>query len=143
LEGEADPRTGIALSGDMLAGTPFTAAPAGQSHHDKLGKKLMGAVKANALSPISAPRLPYFANQNPAILPFPARPKNRKSSLSEPSAFALTAPSRVIRLGFLAPKIIEQILAGEQAIELDARTLLRLHTLPLSWEEQERRFLAR
>ncbi len=52
-----------------------------------------GAVKANALSPISALRLPYFANRNPAIPPFPARPKNRKSSLSEPSAFALTAPN--------------------------------------------------
>jgi len=51
--------------------------------------------------------------------------------------------SRVIRLAFLAPKIGEQIVAGEQAPDLDARTLLRLHSLPLSWEEQERRFLAR
>ncbi|MDG2004095.1 MAG: hypothetical protein P8J20_12270 [Novosphingobium sp.] len=51
--------------------------------------------------------------------------------------------SRVIRLSFLAPKIAEQILAGEQAADLDARTLLRMHALPLSWEDQERRFLAR
>jgi len=50
--------------------------------------------------------------------------------------------SRVVRLAILAPRIIEQILAGEQAADLDARTLLRLHSIPLSWAEQERRFLA-
>jgi hypothetical protein len=31
---------------------------------------LRGAVKANALSPIPAPRLPYFPNLNPAIPPY-------------------------------------------------------------------------
>jgi len=51
--------------------------------------------------------------------------------------------SRVIRLSFLAPKITEQMLAGDQPPDLDARTLLGLHSLPLSWEEQERRFLSR
>ncbi|MEZ5736763.1 MAG: recombinase family protein [Novosphingobium sp.] len=50
--------------------------------------------------------------------------------------------SRVVRLSFLAPKIVEQMLAGEQAADLDARTLLGLTSLSLSWEEQERRFLA-
>ncbi|MCB2073056.1 MAG: recombinase family protein [Novosphingobium sp.] len=51
--------------------------------------------------------------------------------------------SRVIRLNFLAPKIIEQMLAGEQTADLDVRTLLGLTALPLRWEEQEHLFLAR
>jgi hypothetical protein len=51
--------------------------------------------------------------------------------------------SRVTRLSFLAPAITEQMLAGEQPPDLDARTLLGLHSLPLGWEEQERRLLSR
>ena len=50
--------------------------------------------------------------------------------------------SRVIRLRFLSPRIVQQILAGEQSSDLDARTLLGLKSLPLSWTDQERMLLA-
>jgi site-specific DNA recombinase len=51
--------------------------------------------------------------------------------------------SRVIRLRFLSPRIVEQVVAGEQSAELDARTLLGHKSLPLSWNDQERMLLAR
>jgi hypothetical protein len=49
----------------------------------------------------------------------------------------------VIRLRFLSPRIVEQVLAGEQSSNIDARTLLGMKSLPLSWDEQERMLLAR
>ncbi len=51
--------------------------------------------------------------------------------------------SRVIRLRFLSPRIVEQVLAGEQSSDLDARTLLGLKSLPISWNDQEHMLLAR
>ena len=48
-----------------------------------------------------------------------------------------TYVSRVVRLGFLSPKITQQILAGEQPPSLNARRLLGLRSIPLSWAEQE------
>jgi len=46
--------------------------------------------------------------------------------------------SRVIRLNFLAPDIVEAILRGEQPASLDAKTLVGLHDLSLCWAEQKR-----
>jgi len=47
--------------------------------------------------------------------------------------------SRVIRLAFLAPDIIEQIVKGCQPPELTAESLLKDRTqLPLDWESQHR-----
>ena len=48
-----------------------------------------------------------------------------------------TYVSRVLRLGFLSPKITQRILAGEQPPALNARRLLGLRSIPLSWAEQE------
>lgn|ERR1700682_6429951 len=45
--------------------------------------------------------------------------------------------SRIIRLAFLAPKLVEQIVNGCQPPELTAESLLRDRTqLPLAWESQ-------
>ncbi len=45
--------------------------------------------------------------------------------------------SRIVRLAFLAPEIVEQIVKGCQPPELTAESLLRDHTqLPLDWESQ-------
>ena len=44
--------------------------------------------------------------------------------------------SRVVRVNFLAPRIVDAILAGNQPASLDARGLLGLHMLPLKWEAQ-------
>ena len=53
-----------------------------------------------------------------------------------------TYVSRVVRLGFLSPKITQRILAGEQPPNLNARRLLGLRSIPLSWAEQERLLLS-
>jgi site-specific DNA recombinase len=41
-------------------------------------------------------------------------------------------------LAFLAPDIVEAILAGTQPVELTAETLTRHADLPLSWADQKR-----
>ena len=45
---------------------------------------------------------------------------------------------RIARLSYLAPNIISAILDGTQPRNLQARTLWRLSSLPLSWNEQHR-----
>ncbi|MFB3151018.1 MAG: recombinase family protein, partial [Alphaproteobacteria bacterium] len=46
---------------------------------------------------------------------------------------------RNIQLAFLAPDIVEAILAGRQPVELTARRLRRIGALPLEWDRQRRR----
>ena len=48
--------------------------------------------------------------------------------------------SRVLRLAFLSPVLVERILSGEHPARLDGGTLLA-PGFPASWAEQERRFL--
>jgi site-specific DNA recombinase len=45
--------------------------------------------------------------------------------------------SRLIPLAFLAPEIVEAILAGTQPVDLTAEALTRRADPPLSWAEQE------
>ena len=45
--------------------------------------------------------------------------------------------NRLMRLAFLAPEMIEPILAGTQPVELTAETLTRRADLPLSWADQK------
>jgi len=45
--------------------------------------------------------------------------------------------SRIIRLAFLAPDIVEAVLAGRQPVELTPRHLMR-GELPLEWHRQRR-----
>ena len=44
--------------------------------------------------------------------------------------------SRFLPLAFLAPDVVEAILAGKHPAELTAEKLKRLKSLPYSWEEQ-------
>jgi DNA invertase Pin-like site-specific DNA recombinase len=46
--------------------------------------------------------------------------------------------SRTIQLAFLAPDIVETILAGRQPVELTPRRLMRIGELPLEWHRQRR-----
>jgi hypothetical protein len=49
--------------------------------------------------------------------------------------------SRLIRLGLLAPAMVDEIAQGSQALELTTQTLLTLKTeLPLSWQAQKKEF---
>ena len=49
-----------------------------------------------------------------------------------------TYAARILKLAFLAPDIIEAILAGKQPRSLTLKRLLR--GIPLSWSEQRKRF---
>jgi len=44
--------------------------------------------------------------------------------------------SRFLPLAFLAPDIVEAILAGRKPVELTFEKLKRLRNMPKSWEEQ-------
>ena len=46
------------------------------------------------------------------------------------------AISRMMRLAFLAPNIIERIVAGTQPVDLNRQKLLRMQALPESWQQQ-------
>jgi hypothetical protein len=46
--------------------------------------------------------------------------------------------SRILPLGFLAPDIVETILAGRQPADLTAKRLKRIRDLPVSWAEQRK-----
>jgi hypothetical protein len=48
--------------------------------------------------------------------------------------------TRAVRLNFLAPNLVEQILSGEQPAALNAKRLLGLRALPLSCEAQQQLF---
>ncbi len=47
--------------------------------------------------------------------------------------------TRVLRLAFLAPDIVEAILDGRQPVELTTKRLLLLGDLPLGWQDQRLR----
>ena len=46
--------------------------------------------------------------------------------------------SRLLPLAFLAPDIVEAIMAGRQPPELTARHLKRFDNLPLDWDHQRK-----
>jgi site-specific DNA recombinase len=46
--------------------------------------------------------------------------------------------SRALQLAFLAPDIVEAILAGRQPVELTPRRLMRIGDVPLEWHRQRR-----
>ena len=49
--------------------------------------------------------------------------------------------TRVVRTNFLAPTVVDQILAGAHPASLDAKHLLALTNLPFCWAEQKRELL--
>lgn len=63
------------------------------------------------------------------------------SALAREQQVTSSYASRVVRLNFLAPKIVEAIATGQQPIDLDAKKLLGLSDLPLAWNDQEKLLL--
>ena len=49
--------------------------------------------------------------------------------------------SRIVRLAFLAPDVVEAIIAGTQLAAVDGRTLKATDAVPVEWSEQRRRLL--
>ncbi|WP_369026950.1 recombinase family protein [Qipengyuania sp. RANM35] len=65
------------------------------------------------------------------------------SALAQEHEVTSSYASRVCRLNFLAPKIVEAIVTGHQPVDLDAKKLLGLSDLPLCWEAQTKLLLGR
>jgi len=59
------------------------------------------------------------------------------SSVAKAEGVPLSEVSRILPLAFLSPRLVEQIIAGRQPIQLTAKRLLRLRNLPASWLRQE------
>jgi len=59
------------------------------------------------------------------------------ADLARKQAVTRSYASRLIRLNFLAPDIVEAIASGTQSASLDAKTLLNLPDLPLEWTTQK------
>ena len=58
------------------------------------------------------------------------------SELAERNGVSRSYASRVVRLNFLAPAIVEAILAGDQPSRIDTRVMLGMYDLPLDWKRQ-------
>ncbi|WP_370034776.1 recombinase family protein [Qipengyuania mesophila] len=65
------------------------------------------------------------------------------SALAREQQVTSSYASRVVRLNFLAPEVVEAIATGKQPIDLDAKKLFSMSDLPLSWKEQEELLLDR
>jgi transcription initiation factor TFIIIB Brf1 subunit/transcription initiation factor TFIIB len=59
------------------------------------------------------------------------------SDIAEANDVDRSDVGRALRLAFLAPSIVDRIVAGTQPADLTAHQLSRLPDLPLSWSEQE------
>jgi site-specific DNA recombinase len=67
--------------------------------------------------------------------------KGKAGSIKEIAGREATDASDVghnMQLAFLAPDIVDAILAGRQPVELTANRLRRVGTLPLEWDRQRR-----
>ena len=64
-----------------------------------------------------------------------APPENKAAANARKSQL-----SRIARMSYLAPDIVQSILEGTQPAPLGARDLLRMGNLPISWFEQRRLF---
>ena len=63
-------------------------------------------------------------------------PDARIDGLARRHGIPASEISRLLPLAFLAPDIVEAILAGQQPPELTAKALTRASGLPISWEQQ-------
>lgn len=61
------------------------------------------------------------------------------SEFAEANGMHHSDAKKLVPLGYLAPSIVEDILAGRQPVDLTARDLHRMTKLPLCWSEQRTR----
>jgi site-specific DNA recombinase len=61
------------------------------------------------------------------------------AEIAEEEGLSIQYVSQVMPLAFLAPSIVEAILAGDQPPELTANALIWRHELPVRWQEQQAR----
>lgn len=59
------------------------------------------------------------------------------TALARDEGVTITHFTNVLKLAFLSPEITRRILAGEQPVDLSAKTLNTLHRLPVDWAEQK------
>lgn len=60
------------------------------------------------------------------------------SAIAKAESMSVGDVSRTLQLAFLAPDIVEAILAGRQPVDLTAQKLKRLKELPAEWSVQRR-----
>jgi len=60
------------------------------------------------------------------------------SKLAEKNGVNGSYFTRVLRLAYLAPDIVEAIINGRQPQDLTASRLVRMHDLPIDWPGQRR-----
>ncbi len=60
------------------------------------------------------------------------------SAIAKAESMSVGDVSRTLQLAFLAPDIVEAILAGRQPVDLTAQKLKRLKELPAEWSAQRR-----
>ena len=73
----------------------------------------------------------------------PQLASGRKSSINDIAlerGLAANEISRLLPLAFLAPDIVEAIMAGRQPLELTVKRLTRLDALPFDWQQQRKMF---
>jgi hypothetical protein len=49
--------------------------------------------------------------------------------------------TRVVRVAFLSPQVVEAMLSGQKHRNLDAAVIRAAGTIPASWQDQATRFL--
>ena len=64
--------------------------------------------------------------------------KSSVNDIARDRGLAANEFSRLLPLAFLAPDIVEAIMAGRQPLELTAKRLKRFESLPLYWEQQRK-----
>ena len=90
---------------------------------------------------------PHAVQADPALLRLLIRARELKAKLMLSGEASLTETAagegisrsyltRIARLGFLAPDIVQAILDGRQPLHLSAARITRLTNLPLDWSEQ-------
>ena len=60
------------------------------------------------------------------------------NDIAHEQGLAANEISRLLRLAFLAPDIVEAILVGRQPLELNTKHLKRFEKLPLDWGQQRK-----
>ena len=63
------------------------------------------------------------------------------STLARQEGYNDSYVTRVVRVAFLSPEVIDAILQGRQHGSLDAGYLRRTAAIPTRWDEQARKFM--
>jgi len=98
---------------------------------------------------IDSPDQPPLRKPDPTLIKMLQRARHWREQLESEQAKPITDLARinsvngsyftrVLRLAYLAPDIVEAIVDGKQPVNLTASTLLKMHDMPIDWTHQRR-----